>query len=298
MNNEYYDMIYGVSTYKSLELVQTFINSLKFLSGRNLVFITGPLLPELRDIEIPKMSNCRVIVQHTSINNHVMGRSWPFVWCVNNGVHSDFYVTCDDDLEFVKESSEILWKAIGSFREVPYAMLGFESNHPMHYPDYINYCGNIKIGVPWLDGNFIITRFYDNLRYGVMDALPDVPLSFFVETEYSHRFRFLTNRPIIVYSDKIYYLHHFRETSNQRSERSSRISSAESNGLRYWREKFGISALFSPASDIHTWLYKEETLKYNRDKFKSHLLFGGRWTNWKEIYKVYKDKFSIVKESI
>lgn len=297
-----YDIVFGVSTFKSVPAAIRFLRSTSYLAGNNLIIMVGSIPKDIKtimqEIQKPPAICCDLLFMSNKINSHVMGRSWPFVWCVNNAVDATYYCESDDDLEFTESSGSMFRLLQDTWNTHPYAMMGFDSSHPMHYPDFEKQDGTLKIGVPWLDGNFITTRWEDNEKYGLMDSFPESPLIFFTETEYAHRFRYFTGRPIVVECREQFYLHHFRNDPMQNMERRPYHQRAINDGERFFLEKFGIVASFQNNSDVHKWLYDAETSTLNQTKFAQHLLFDRMWNEWDLIYEKYKSNFTILGATI
>lgn len=288
---QHYDIIFGISTYRSNDLINRFLASTHNLLGKNLFVVISPIEQDMLNAFYDNPSN-DVVFMTSKINNHVLGRSWPFVWAVNNGISAKYYCECDDDLEWTKESGKIFGKLEKGWKELPYAMFGFDSTHPYGYKDFERMQGKLKVGVPWLDGNCIFTRWQDNLECGVMDSLPTAPLAFFVETEYAHRLRYLTNRPIVMDTETTYYIHHFRDNPNLFTQRKKTFTKAVEDGRRFWKEKFGLDVEFK--GDVHKTLYQKETAPECKDGFRKHLLFDGLFTDWKAIYTKFAPNFTVL----
>lgn len=291
-----YDFCLGVSTYRSVGPALRFLYSLHYLRGKKIVVITGPNEEELtflRDSYAPHRET-EVIFVHTNINHLSMSRAWGYVYTLAGLKRTaDYFIELDDDLEFIPESGEILDK----LHHAPqFSLCAFDSSHPMHYPEYAFMDRDWKIGIPWIDGNFIVSNWYDTERCGVQDGLPDAPFSFYTETELGWRLSYLTGKPLICNALKQYYLHHFRETPLQRNLRQSQMSPGQLTGEMFFAEKFGVFDHFN-RSTVHRemWSKIQPDLEAgNLWRLTRHLMWNGLFTDWDAIYHAYQDQFKVI----
>ncbi|MFN3307176.1 MAG: class I SAM-dependent methyltransferase, partial [Candidatus Kapaibacteriota bacterium] len=157
--------------------------------------------------------------------------------------------------------------------------------------------GSLIINPLYLDGNCLFTQFSDNLLYGVMDAPFESPSVFYTEIEYMHRFKFFTRRPAVVDCDREFYLHHFRNDPNVQNIRNERYHRREKAGRNFWFQKFGIADVVFDSDEVANELYEKTIMPEISNKFKQHLIFGGLWNNWKDIYDRYSKYFQVFGEN-
>jgi len=293
-----YDLALGVSTFRSVYSAERFLKSLPYLDCTVYCGITGTLEDEIAYLSesYQKTSNVTVSFFHSRINNLQFGRAWAYLHLLHNNQTANYYVEADDDLEFTLDSGMMYQKlAIAP----AFSLCSFDSTHPMHYPEFEYQLGEWKIGVPWVDGNCIFSRWVDNLQFGLQDSLPDEPFSFFVEAEYGHRMRYFTDQPIIVNSAKRYYIHHFREAPIQRKIRQTYHIKGILAGERFFLEKFGIREHFDHAS-VHNDIYaaiKKDAAIHGTWKLQRHMMFNGGWNDYNSIYDSFCDKVTLMAET-
>lgn len=290
--SEDYDIVFSASTYKSFDCAIRFMESFKYMQGHNLLILTTPDVNEAKALMYKAdASNVDIMIFHTDIDNFIMGRAYGFVWCITHDICGRYFCSCDDDLEWTDRSVDILDHLDMSYMITQFSMMAFDSTHPMHYRNhpYKQEINGIRIDIPWVDGNCIFTPYDFNEQFGLQDCLPEHPFSFFVETEYAHRFRFLSGKPVVVDIERQYYIHHFRNDRQRLSERLSKFKEGVSSGEEFWRRKFGLKVRFE--GDIHRVLYGLETSPEYAKGFQQHLMFGGLWNDWDAIYAKYKDKY-------
>jgi hypothetical protein len=292
-----YDLVLTASTYKSTHLALKFLNTVHLLGENNLVIMVSPNRNELETIS--QNSNYKKVVYiQSDINSLHFGRAWGFVWAHMNDAKGRYLVSCDDDLSWRQESTEIVSRLDKAKAEIGFSLMGFSSTHPV-FPTVYDYATPEKVivGYKWLDGNCIFSEWENNVQFGVLDSSLDAPLSFFVELEYSHRMRFLTGKPIVLDCHQSYYYeHNFRRDPTINKLRGEFTIAALSAGNHYWNKKFGIPVIdITTTPDSHNWLYTQTAKEIYRETFKKHLCFDGMSApNWEEIYKRYSTKTKVV----
>lgn len=290
-----YDMSLGVSTYRATGPCFRFIQSLPWLTGRKAVFISGPNVNELKFLleSTEKQDNTDIFFIHTDINHLPFSRALGSLVLLQQGLETEYYISCDDDLEFIPESGEIL----SNLREAPpFALCAFNSSHPMHYPEYDYVSGFWKIGIPWIDGNFIVSKWEDNLKFGFQDSLPEYPLSFYTETEYGWRMKYFTGNDLICNFSEQFYLHHFRNSPLQNMIRKDKFSQGVTSGEMFFQRKFGVYGHFNH-STVHKELWARilpDLESGNEWKIKRHMMYDGLWNDWKAILNKYEGSFRLV----
>ncbi len=285
-----YDLILTLSTYKSVHITRSFLDTLHYLGENVLAVLVGPIEDELRELAEGSQSIPAVFIQ-SDINSLHFGRAWGFAWAVNNGLKARYLASCDDDLEWIPMSEKILPRLDQAEEEIGWCLMGFQSTHPTFPNPYQYVYDEFLVDYGWLDGNCIFSKWDDNLEYGVIDSTVEAPQVFYIEIEYAHRMRFLTERPIIFdLSSDAYYRHLFRTDPAINAERGKNAISGMGAGNHFWQRKFGIEALDFERSGgkypegIHEWIYETTIQKQYQEDFKKHMLFDGLWNDWVAIY--------------
>lgn len=295
---KYYDILFGLSTYKSANLAIRMLKSLHKVKGQHLAVVVSPL-----EEDVIKLKNALeefeidVLIFKSNIDNQCLGRAWGFVWAVNNGITARYYCSCDDDLEFTEQSYDMLDRLDSTYSTHGFSMMAFDSNHPYKYPYFEEMHGYLKFNPTFIDGNCMFTRFYDNLLYGVMDAPLESPSVFYTEVEYLHRLMYFTKKPAIVDFEKEFYLHHIRTDANVQVYRQQRYKEREKAGRYFWFLKFGISIEDFPDEFMYPTLYKQVIQNNLVENFKKHLIFKNEWNHWEKIYSMFSTDFILFGEN-
>lgn len=287
-----HDLILAANSFRSVVQARHMIETLPFLVCDHLLILVMPDRAEAMEIaDYAGHEHAKVIILFSRSDSYNLGRAFPFVWCWNNGIRGRYYVVTDDDMEFIELSRAIYPLACVAFPRFHACMLGFESTHPYKYPDHPANEENFKVGLPWIDGNFILTQWEDNERFGVWDGPPDYPLTAFTETEYCHRFRALSGRQIILRWNDVYYRHKMvsRYTTLRARQRYHHGRTVAGNG--FWRTKFGIEVDLNDRQQ-HDTLYDRCCL--DQELFKRHIVFGGLWNDWRNIWTGYHSNFECI----
>ncbi|MCX7908195.1 MAG: FkbM family methyltransferase [Ignavibacteria bacterium] len=294
-NLRHYDILFGISTFKSSHLAIRLLKSIPKVQGKHIAFIVSPVIEDL--VEIKNSLNevsTDVVLFHSKIDNLALGRAWGFVWAINNGIVARYYCSCDDDIEFTENSKYILERLDKAYSTLGFSIMAFDSSHPYRYPYFKQKIDYLKINPPFIDGNCMFSRFSDNILYGVMDAPLEAPSVFYTEVEYLHRMMYFTNKPGIVDCEKEFYLHHIRVDPKTQPIRQERYESRDKAGKFFWEQKFGLKNLNFIDDfeyyDIYNLLINSE----KKENFKKHLIFKGTWNKWDEIYSEFRNDFQLI----
>lgn len=289
-----FDFVLTASTYKSNQLAENLLRSLKYFApAKILPIFVSPIESDLKAIANANPTIPAVYILST-INSLHFGRAWGFVWAVHNKIKSKYLITADDDIEFFPPAKDILARLNWANKEIGFSLMGFSSNHPAWASGYSRVVDCVSVGVEWLDGNCIFSNWKDNLEYGVIDGTIDVPQLYYVELEYSHRMRYLIQKPILFDKKAVYYKHVFRADPAINDLRSSNTGGGIQSGGDFWRKKFGLTFNISSEPGIHERIYQETTQEPYSENYKKFLLFGGAWNNWRSIYNDYSDKCRVI----
>lgn len=295
MNTTSYDIVFTLSTYKSCQIAINFLRSLKFLQANVLPILVSPIENDLeyiysQTIDIP------VVYILSDFNSLHMGRAWGFVWAFNNNIRGRYLASCDDDIEFYEPAKDILSRLDQADQQIGFSLMAFRSTHPQWDAGMTHIHDEIKVGLNWLDGNCIFSKWQDNVDFGVIDALPEVPMCYFVELEYSHRMRFLTGRPLVYDVRNVYYQHIFRADPQINAQRALNSDRGLVSGNQFWVRKFGLQMMdINSTPGIHEHLYKLTTTSPGAvARYTKHLLFDGEWNDWEKIYAGYVHQTRVV----
>jgi len=279
---KHYDILFCMASYKSNESAIRMIKSLPLVGGRCGVCCMTPIQEDAKALAEEFCDEENVYIFESQRNSMAFARGWGFAWGCAKSVTADFYCGCDDDLEFTENSSGMM--PLLRSTEWPWVAMAFNSTHPYKYGKDGVTNGTLRMNLPWLDENCVFVRWSDVEKFGVMDGCNLVGSPFFCGAEYSHRLRCLSGRPIVFYEDKEYYKHHFRSDPKVNAERAGMSNLRTQAGNWLWKIKFGISVNFRKGMD-HEKLYEAEAAFPER--FKSHVIFSGLWTEWDTIYRYY-----------
>ena len=259
------------------------IESLHYLDCNFLCFITGTEQDEeLQIISNHLLENNRnVILANSNRNCCVFNQVWGVVWAINNNVVPRYVCFIDDDVEFT-ENSEYIIGTISNLQPFSIAAL---ANSACLYENN----SDISINPTWLDECGLFVNFDDCVNYGVRDSQPEAPWIFYTGIEYQHRLRYLTGKPSISISDKIYYKHHQRVDVDMQEVRKENAHEAFYYASRFWKDKFNIDLNIDPIGIKNLWenLWNICTANGFKHNFKKHLVFENEWTDWKKIYNNY-----------
>ena len=159
-----YDLILTLSTYKSIHVARKFLDTLHYLKGDVLAILVGAIGDELRELADGSQSIPAVFIQ-SDINSLHFGRAWGFAWAVNNGLEARYLISCDDDLEWIPMSENILPRLDQAEEEIGWSLMGFQSTHPIFPVSYEYVYDEFLVEHDWLDGNCIFSKWNDNLEY-------------------------------------------------------------------------------------------------------------------------------------
>jgi len=283
-----YDVLLCTATYEFPGCAVRMLRSIDKLGGDCLAVVSGCKRGDLETIAREEYP-CDVVLMKAPYNSSYLCRAWGFIWAVHEGIRADFMFSADDDLEFIDESAEMLPLLHKAKDDPGFSVMGFRPSNPK--PSGAERIEDGCLVNPlFIDGNLNITQWDDNLNYGLPDSLPDEVMSYFTEVEYQHRMRILTGRPILQYTDKTYYIHHFRDDPTRTKARTSSCSRGQYAGCQLWKEKYGLDGL-RISTDVRECARIFEFVKDKKDEMKRHLLFGGLWNDWEAIYDHLKGGF-------
>lgn len=286
-----YDVLFTASTYKSAQNALRLIKSIQHIEGNHICVIVTPLQSDVDELAIGLFEmgdiGCRAVVFHSAVDHLYQGRGWGFAWAVANGIAAKYLCSCDDDIEFMENSHDIVTRLnMNEFSIMTFFIKGSGYKIDMR-TDF----SRINTERTWLNGDTMFSHFEDNLQYGVADALLDYPVSYFTEIEYQHRMSYFTGRWLLVDMNKHFYYHHSREPDDELTQlRSQHAATGIATGKRLWMEKYNINV-----GDGHTfdcqWAY--EQISTMPEKMKSHYIFHGLWNDWNAIYEKIKSQFTL-----
>jgi hypothetical protein len=237
------DILFCASTYKSVSNAIRFANSIDYINGKHTCVLTGPIEKEMQ--EIANQTNAICFVSDT--NSLYLGRAWGYIWSLFNTRSHKYLCSCDDDIEFIEDSKNIVYWLNRAYNKVGFSVMTFMSGAHA-YKTHEKMVENFAVGVPWLNGDSMFSRTSDNFMHGLPDTLLDYPLSFFTEIEYQQRMRWWTGKPLVVCKGKDRYIHHFRKDKSLAGLRAEQTSTGSSMGLRLWKEKYDMEiSKLSPA---------------------------------------------------
>lgn len=286
-----YDILFTASVYKSARNALRFAQSIKHVEGNHICVLVTPLREDadrlVEGLAGTISLGCRVLVFHSAVDNLYQGRGWGFVWAVANGVSAKYLCSGDDDIEFTEFSHDIVERLDAT----EFSVMTFRGNAHGYRKNIGETEHGITTDLTWLNGDTMFTHFEDNLQYGVADALPGYPVSYFTEIEYQQRMSYLTGRWLAVDTRRIvFYIHHFRLDEEMNRVRGEHAILGMSAGKNLWKEKYGIE-LDHTSIDCEK-LYKRVITM--PEKMKSHFIFYGLWNDWDAIYSLLYPNFELV----
>lgn len=277
-------ILFTASTYKSVDSAIRFLRSIQNVEGSHKAVICGPVRWELEHIKahVGEVPNCKIRLFHSGLNNMYLCRAFGFVLFAANKKRARYYFSGDDDIEFTEASRDLV-KVLDSERRFSVATF---SNGIIGYK--VDDSG--KTWNPyWINGDSMFSHWDDNLLYGLPDSVRHAPVSYYTEIEYEHRMRHLTHKSTLVFNDRQYYTHHFRETPYQNEARGDGANQAMTCGRHLWEEKYDLPP-FSEYED-GIWDRLDRDIKFMPEKMVQHVMFGGQSNDWQAIYESLKDNF-------
>lgn len=270
------DILFTAAVYKSAQHAIEFANSIRFVGDNNYCVLATPIRSEIQEI-VDGIEDCRnIAVLYSHIDNLYFCRAIGFLFALRRRMKFRYYCSCDDDIEFTKNSQEIP----GILDKTEFSVMTFCNAKRRKN-------GSVIYSPMWINGDSMFTNFSDNLEYGLPDSLPKEPVTFFTEVEYQHRMRFLTRRQIVADRRKVYYKHNSRIESDPITKiRDESSYQKMRSGNEFWKQKYGIDVNFSYGG-IHEGVYHQTMKPENENIIKSHLIFDGMWNNWDEIIAEY-----------
>ncbi len=267
-----YDILFTASTYRSVQNAIRFANSIKYIDGNHLCIISGYLEEDTK--EIAKETDAITFV--SKINSLYLGRAWGFVWAINSGVEFKYLCSCDDDLEFTENSSDIVAE-LDKASEYGFSVLAFQNFHHEYLHKHIE--GKFYTHPPWINGDCMYSHAKDNMKFGLPDCSLDTPVMYYSEAEYQQRMQVMTGKPIIVPSIQDKYIHHFRTDPVIAALRAETFMHGHVAGLEVWKKKHGHTMTKC------SWKQLDEAfIAVEKSKNIEHIMFDGQTNNWKEIY--------------
>jgi hypothetical protein len=274
------DILLTASCYKSARSAERMINSLKYLESNIILIITAPLDEDIDYLR--KLTSDNVILFKTTWNNMYSCRNWGFIWAINNGILPTYYCSCDDDIEFIEDSKEMLDRLCAN----EFSVMSFH-NGAQNYPCY----GGLDIGtcrvLRWLNGDCMFTSLDDNINYGLPDCLldgEDVP--YHIESEYQQRLCVLTGKPILADIDKMFYIHHWIDDEEKTNMRSHNSALRVKSGFQFFKAKYFRHPKEETSDDFHGRLRKH--IADNPKEAYRNFLYRIVWEGMDSIKYIYK----------
>ena len=274
-----YDILFTASTYKSAQNAIRFANSIEHIDGNNLCIITGSLKEDIN--EISKETDAITFI--SDVNSLYLSRAWGFVWAINNDIEFKYLCSCDDDLEFIERSDDIV-AFLHKASEYGFSVLAFQS--PYHAYSGTELDSGYYLNAPWLNGDCMYSQIEDNIKFGLPDCFLHTPVMYYSEVEYQQRMQVMTGRPIVVPQEKNKYIHHFRTDPVISALRSKLFHEGSKAGTEIWEKKHGF-AMKEWKLDIIPKAYAA----VEKSKNIEHIMFGGQTNNWQEIYDSLSGSF-------
>lgn len=280
-------ILFTAATHHSVENAVRMAASIEWIPGLNGIVFAGVERAELVEIKraVPAAS-CLL----STVDNLYFCRALGFLWALMVGIPYDYICSCDDDLEFVPESSALPQRLRAAEQSADFSLLTF-NNHSHHYDEFSERSlDGFRLEPLWVNGDSMFVRWHDVLSFGLPDSLPDEPVTYFSEIEYQHRLRLLTGRPLVVDCGlPRYYIHHFREPGPITQERAGRAGQGIAAGQRFWREKYAVEGI--DVADAHSF---PELLERMTGKAGFRMLLFDGLPTWGEILIRYADYFEVV----
>lgn len=283
-----YDFIFSVPTYKSVSNAIRMLKSAHLIGKNCLWVVTGSIYSDVQEISdaISNSFNMDIAFFHSSRNNVYLNINWAYAWARHNGLEARYFSNIDDDIEFTPVSGTIFDRLELGWETYDPCLMGLrQTSHGYLDLNFERQDGMYCINPDWINGESMFVRWDSPGKYGLCDCLPESRNSFFTVSEYCHRLRYLTGRPVVVDCNDIYFTHHFREPGQTTQVRSGDAVDAMVSGAQLWSRKYGIPVpSFQTNAGEHRRLYNLVMKPEYDSQIKSSLLFGCPWNDWDAIY--------------
>lgn len=264
------DILFTASTHRSVDNAVRMARSLQHIAGAVLLVLSSIDVGELEAI---RAANAGCVLLRSDVDNLYHNRALGFLWALFHGVHARYLCSCDDDLEFIAESLELVRELDEAARLMPFCAATFNNGAQFYEPYGDHLRGDLHVNLAWINGDSMFVPWDLVLRHGLPDSLKDAPVTYFTEIEYQLRLRAGTGRPIVGICGRPRYTHHFREPGEITLERARRSGSGVLAAHRFWRQKYGVEGIDIGDGYRYPDLYKiVEAAGPAADR---HVLFGG-----------------------
>lgn len=285
------DVLFSASCFNSAKSAERMARSIKYIDNCNSLFvIASPLESDLSYLRNCKLDN--VLLFKSKLDNMYMCRNWGFIYARHFRIHPTYFCSCDDDIEFTPNSYDLLHRLDHNI----FSVMTFNNGAQTY-----NWAHGAKLGscnmMAWINGDSMFSRFEDNVRFGLPDCLINGEASpYCVESEYQQRMTVFTHKPLLADTERIFYVHHYRDTKDKAKLRSISVNTRINSGLNLFTHKypdiFPQERIDINKVDVHTIL--RERINVTPNDAKRHLLYNGLWVDYQEIYRKYKDNFTQV----
>jgi hypothetical protein len=294
-----YDFLLTTSVYYSVDKSLGLAKSLKYLPGRNLIIFTGCRDEDVHELnkELLKL-NIEYAVFKSEINNSRFCVNYGFICSVMMYLKAQWYISCDDDIEFWEEAKYIPQR-LEHAKDIGFSIMAFKNpNQQYGGLDAVMYHG-YQIAPGWLDGNAMFFDYEDVKLYGLTDSIIEEPITFFVETELQHRYRILKGKPLMVDLSRNYYLHHFRDDPEMTRKRNWNATHGMYAGSMLWIRKYGINPNDWNEDGCHQRLFAYVSQAEQIPNMKRHIMYNDLWTNdWPGIIRITSKVVKLIGETI
>lgn len=294
-----YDFLITTGTYFSVDKSLNLAKSLQYLPGRNLIIFTAyrhddaqALTKELKKLPI------EFAVFHTDVNNSRFCINWGCVFSVQSQMQAQWYLSCDDDIEFY-EAAKYIPERLEQMKKIGFCIGGFCNQVQQYGGKAACNPEGFQIAPGWLDANAMFMDYEDVKKYGLTDSLIEEPITFFVEVELEHRWRVLTGKPLIVDLERVYYKHRFRDDPNMINMRKWNDGRGIWAGSQLWARKYGFEPWDWNKPGCHQYIYNMVSRPDQAPNMKRHIMYRDLWTNnWKGIINFCTERVKLIHETI
>ena len=273
------------------------LKSIPVIQGEVLPIITCPRVEDAWAImAYAKQVTFPIIVLHSQNISRYFCQSMAFVYCVNHKIEGRYFGIVDDDIEFL--GGDLLYYLDNC---TSFSTFAFSSNQMLYGSSFLigeYQYGSYVVDPPWLDAHNLFSQWETNLRAGLPDCATGVNNAAFVDIEYQHRLHLLTGEPPVgcTYTP---ILHHTRIDAMEASRGDRNIVI---DGYNLWAEKFGLAldGAMMGAGKNFGWhdVYKTLSQEHFLAQYKKHIIFGGLWTDWENIWNQYGKEITNVYEQL